>query len=71
MISDTVEVTDLEVFYARYEGEGRRRQPFDPRTTAKVLVSSHASGVFLSREIAARLQQDGKRHLKAVSTTAH
>jgi len=30
-ISDAVEAMDLDAFYGRYEGDGRRRQPFDPR----------------------------------------
>src|ERR1700678_2037953 len=30
-ISDAVDALDLEAFHVRYEGDGRRRQPFDPR----------------------------------------
>jgi hypothetical protein len=30
-ISDAADALDLESFHARYEGDGRRRQPFDPR----------------------------------------
>ncbi len=29
-IADTVAALDLKAFHARYEGDGRRRQPFDP-----------------------------------------
>src|ERR1039457_4916839 len=57
-ISDAVEAMDLEAFYARYEGDGRRRQPFDPRMMVKVLVYGYASGVFSSRKIARKLQED-------------
>ena len=35
-ISYAVEAMDLEAFHARYEGDGRRRQPFDPRMMVKV-----------------------------------
>ena len=57
-ISDAIEALDLVGFYARYEGDGRRRQPFDPRMMVKVLVYAYASGVFSSRKIASRLQED-------------
>src|ERR1035441_4620354 len=43
-ISDSVDAPGLEAFYARYEGDGRRRQPFDPRMMVKVLVYGYASG---------------------------
>ena len=57
-ISDAVEALDLDAFYARYEGDGRRRQPFDPRMMVKVLVYGYASGIFSSRKIAAKLRED-------------
>lgn len=57
-VSDAVEVLDLQAFYARYEGDGRRRQPFDPRMMVKVLVYAYASGIFSSRRIALKLQED-------------
>src|ERR1039458_5395837 len=57
-ISDSVDAPGLEAFYARYEGDGRRRQPFDPRMMVKVLVYGYASGVFCSRKIARKLQED-------------
>ena len=57
-ISDSVDALGLEAFYARYEGDGRRRQPFDPRMMVKVLVYGYASGVFSSRKIARKLQED-------------
>lgn len=57
-ISDAVDALELGAFYARYEGDGRRRQPFDPRMMVKVLVYAYASGVFSSRKIAVRLQED-------------
>jgi transposase len=57
-IADAVEALDLEAFYARYEGDGRRRQPFEPRMMVKVLVYAYASGVFSSRKVAIKLQED-------------
>jgi|KBSMisStandDraft_5_1062788.scaffolds.fasta_scaffold12788_5 transposase len=57
-IADAVEALDLGAFYARYEGDGRRRQPFDPRMMVKVLVYAYASGVFSSRRIARKLLED-------------
>lgn len=57
-ISDAVDALELGAFYARYEGDGRRRQPFDPRMMVKVLVYAYASGVFSSRKIAVCLAED-------------
>lgn len=57
-IGDAVEAMNLDAFYGRYEGDGRRRQPFEPRMMVKVLVYAYASGVFSSRKIATRLQED-------------
>jgi transposase len=57
-INDAVEAMDLEAFHARYEGDGRRRQPFDPRMMDKVLIYGYASGVFSSRKIARKLCED-------------
>lgn len=57
-VSDAVDALDLGAFYARYSGDGRRRQPFDPLMMVKVLVFGYASGVFSSRKIANRMQED-------------
>ncbi len=57
-VSDAVDALDLRAFHARYEGDGRRRQPFDPLMMVKVLVYAYASGVFSSRKIARSLEQD-------------
>src|SRR3984893_17367666 len=58
MISDAVDALDLEAFHLRYEGDGRRRQPFDPRMMVKILIYGYASGVFSSRKIARKLHED-------------
>lgn len=57
-VSDAVDALELTAFHARYEGDGRRRQPFDPAMMVKVLVYAYANGVFSSRVIARRLEED-------------
>jgi transposase len=57
-ISDAIDALDLERFHARYEGDGRRRQPFDPRMMVKILIYGDASGVFSSRKMARKLHED-------------
>ena len=57
-ISDAVDALDLEDFHARYAGDGRRRQPFDPRMMVKILIYGYASGVFSSRKMARKLHED-------------
>jgi transposase len=71
-VSDTVDALDLSGFYERYEGDGRRNQPFDPRMMVKLLVYGYATGTFSSRKIAAKLQEDvAFRVLSAGNTPAH
>jgi transposase len=71
-ISDAIESMDLEAFHARYEGDGRRRQPFDPRMMVKVLIYGYASGVLSSRKIARKLTEDvAFRVLSANNFPAH
>ena len=57
-VSEIIDRLDLEIFYARYEGDGRRNQPFDPALLVKVLVYGYATGVFSSRKIAKKLYED-------------
>jgi transposase len=71
-ISEAVDALDLAAFHARYAGDGRRRQPFDPAMLVKVLVYAYASGVFSSRKIARRLEEDvAFRVLAAGNFPAH
>lgn len=71
-ISEAVDALDLAAFYARYEGDGRRRQPYEPAMLVKVLVYAYASGVFSSRKIAKRLEEDvAFRVLAAGNFPAH
>ena len=57
-VDDIVDSLDLGAFHAPYQGDGRRNSPFDPRMMLKVLVHAYASGVFSSRRIARRLEED-------------
>jgi transposase len=57
-VVDIIDRLDLQMFYARYEGDGRRNQPFDPAMLVKVLVYGYATGVFSSRKIARKLFED-------------
>ena len=57
-ISETVDRLDLSGFYRRYQGDGRRNQPFDPRLMVKVLLYGYATGVFSSRKLAKKLEED-------------
>ncbi len=57
-ISDAVDALDLSAFYSRYEGDGRRRAPFEPLMMVKILVYAYATGVFSSRKMAQKLKED-------------
>jgi transposase len=57
-ISETVDRMDLSGFYRRYEGDGRRNRPFDPRLMVKLLLYGYATGVFSSRKLAKKLEED-------------
>lgn len=71
-IADTVAALDLAPFYAPYEGDGRRNQPFDPRLMVTVLLYAYATGTFSSRRIARKLEEDvAYRVLGADNFPAH
>ena len=57
-VSDLVDSVDLSGFYARYEGDGRRNAPYEPSMMVKVLIYGYATGVFSSRRIARKLEDD-------------
>ena len=57
-VSDLVDGLDLTAFYGPYEGDGRRNAPYEPRMMVKVLVYAYATGVFSSRGIARKLEED-------------
>lgn len=71
-IADTVAALKLEAFYAPYEGDGRRNQPFDPQMMVTVLLYAYATGTFSSRRIARKLEEDvAYRVLAAGNFPAH
>lgn len=71
-VSDTIEALDLAAFYERYDGDGRRNQPYEPRMMLKVLVYAYATGTFSSRKISCKLEEDvGYRVLGAQNFPAH
>ena len=57
-VSDLVDGLDLTAFYAPYEGDGRRNAPYEPRMMVKVLLYGYATGVFSSRGLARKLEED-------------
>ena len=57
-VSDLVDGLDLTAFYVPYEGDGRRNAPYEPRMMVKVLLYAYATGVFSSRQIARKLEED-------------
>lgn len=57
-INDVVEELELSAFYQAYEGDGRRKSPFEPRMMLKVLLYGYATGVFSSRKLARKLEED-------------
>jgi transposase len=71
-IADTVAALNLQAFYAPYDGDGRRNQPFDPQMMVTVLVYAYATGTFSSRGIARKLEEDvAYRVLAAGNFPAH
>lgn len=71
-VSDMVDRFDISSFYAEYEGDGRRNQPFEPRMMVKVLLYGYATGVFSSRKLARKLHEDvAFRVLAAGNFPAH
>jgi transposase len=71
-VADTVAALDLQAFYAPYEGDGRRNQPFDPQMLVTVLLYAYATGTFSSRRIARKLEEDvAYRVLAAGNFPAH
>ena len=57
-VGDLVDELDLTAFYAPYEGDGRRKSPYEPRMMLKVLIYGYATGVFSSRVLPRKLGED-------------
>lgn len=57
-VSDVVDELDLSAIHAAYGEEKRGQPPYDPRLMTKLLVYGYCTGVFSSRRIQKRLQED-------------
>ena len=71
-VGDLVDALDLGAFHAPCRGDGRRRSPYHPAMMVKVLVYGYATGVFSSRKLARKLEEDvAFRVLAAENTPDH
>ena len=57
-VSDLADEPDLTAFHTPYEGDGRRNAPYEPRMMVQMLPYGYATGVFPSRGIAGRPEED-------------
>src|SRR6266581_4710520 len=57
-VSDVVDQLDLSAIHTVYEQEKRGQPPYDPRLMTKLLVYGYCTGVFSSRRMQKRLQED-------------
>jgi transposase len=57
-VSDVVDQLDLSAIHAVYGEEKRGQPPYDPRLMTKLLLYGYCTGVFSSRRIQKRLQED-------------
>ena len=57
-VSDIVDALDLRALCAPYEGDGRRKSPYEPAMMVKILVYAYATGVFSSHRIARKVEED-------------
>lgn len=57
-VSDLVDQFDLSAIHAVYEKESRGQPPYDPRMMTKLLIYGYCTGVFSSRRIQKRVQED-------------
>src|SRR5277367_4503169 len=57
-VGDVVDQLDLSNIHSVYEKEKRGQPPYDPRLMTKLLVYGYCTGVFSSRRIQKRIQED-------------
>lgn len=57
-VSDTIDQLDLSAFFERYAGDGRRNRPYHPAMMVRILIYGYATGIFSSRKIAKKLEED-------------
>ncbi|MGA7615530.1 MAG: IS1182 family transposase [Thermoanaerobaculia bacterium] len=71
-VFDIVDQLDLSAFYEPYKGDGRRKQPYEPRMMLKLIIYSYLTGTFSSRKIARRIDEDvAVRYLAAGNFPSH
>ena len=57
-VSDVVDQLDLSAIHAVYGEEKRGQPPYHPRLMTKLLVYAYCTGVFSSRRMQKRLQEE-------------
>ncbi len=57
-VSELVDQLDLSAIHAVYEKEKRGQPPYDPRMMTKLLIYGYCTGVYSSRRIQKRVQED-------------
>jgi transposase len=57
-VNDVVEQLDLSAIHAKYGEERRGQPPYNPLLMTKLLVYGYCTGVFSSRKIQKRIQED-------------
>ena len=57
-VSDVVEQLDLSAIHGYYGEEKRGQPPYDPLLMTKLLVYGYCTGVFSSRRLQKRIQED-------------
>lgn len=57
-VSDVVDTLDLSEIYSYYGGPARGTVPFNPRMLTAVIIYAYCVGVFSSRKIARKLEED-------------
>jgi transposase len=71
-VSDLIDQLDLHAFYEPYEGDGRRKQPFEPRMMLNIIIYAYLTGTFSSRKIVRRIEEDiALRYLAAGNFPSH
>ena len=68
-VSDMVDQLDLTKIDAVYEKDPRGQPPYDPRLMTKLLVYGYCIGVYSSRKIRRRLEEDVPFRVLAAGNT--
>jgi len=70
-IRDTVTELDLSRFYQKYQGDGRRNQPYHPSMLIQILLYGYCTGVFSSRKLAKKIEEDIAFRVLAADNRPH